>query len=135
MSRNLDGVDLGDSVTAFRSGSVRSASFESGILYDVQPNAQFAEVPYKATLDITLVSNPQAKAGRILVDLLEPHSIQQKSLMLSSLSSHRADELEMKFRAPVTGRASLRIVDSKVDSAEIDTAVLVELGSEAENRN
>ena len=44
----LDGVDLGDSVTAFRSGSGRLASFESGILYDVQPNAQFAEVPYKA---------------------------------------------------------------------------------------
>lgn len=133
----LDGVDLGESVTAFRSGSVRSASFESGILYDVQPNAQFAEVPYKATLEIALASTPKLNLDDGWVTFNQPFS-SKRSVGLSSMSSllsPRVDEVEMKFAWQVTRRASLRIVDSKVESAEIDTAVLGKIGSEAEIRN
>jgi hypothetical protein len=142
----LDGVDLGDSVTAFRSGSVRSASFESGVLYEVQPNAQFAEVPYKANLEVTLASTPKPKLDDIWVTLLNQSASSifnqpasgRRSMGLSSISpplSRRVDEVEMKFAVPVTGRASLRIVDSKVESAEIDRAALGKQWSEVENRD
>jgi hypothetical protein len=121
----LDGMDLGDSIITFRGGSVALAAFDAGTIYEVQPNTRFAEIPYRAKVEVTVVANLKPKLDYDWASFLtaKPASVETRQGPLT-VSFPRADEVEMKVVTSVIGRASLRIVDGKIESAEIDTAVI-----------
>ena len=127
----FNGIQFDESVVAFRSASVISASFESGTLYEVESGTKFGEVAFRAYLTVLLALTPKPRIPDYWLASLTSDLSGSASPLVSGLSGMRqlpeyprVDETEVSLRVPVTGVASIRIVNSKIETAEVDTVHL-----------
>lgn len=122
----LSRVEGEDWVITFRSGSVATAKFQDGMQYEIGPRHAFAEVPYQADLQLTFLSSPRQRFTWWQAALRARGGVTSRTVPLSSLLAPipgmlQSKPFEFELRPSVYGQISMRITDSTVQSAEVDT--------------
>lgn len=129
VSQRLNGIETERSVVHFRLGSVVSAEFGEGILYDVAEDVQFAEAAYRAKIISQIVFKDKPKVAtpwdELLASALTARTPAQNNFArlrsLGDLAGVEPEELESELMGEYTGQVSMRVIKGTVRSADFET--------------